>query len=98
MDKIIFNQEYIIGFRQDNIKIYENKNKINTKLILILSFNEAITDIEFNPILNNIILVLFFKGYWKIYKIEENRYLDKIIFEGINNKMIETSKFNYLKI
>ena len=96
MDKIIFNQEYIISFREDNIKIYENKNLINSKLVLNISFNEAITDIQLNPILNNIILVSFFKGHCKIYKIEEKKLIEKIYFEGINNQMIRTSKFNYL--
>ena len=52
------------------MKIYENK-KLYTKLILNISFDEPVTDIQFNPILNNIILVSFFIGYCKIYKIEE---------------------------
>ena len=95
MDKIIFNQEYIIRFEIDNIQIYENKN-LNSKLVLDLSFDEYINDIQFNPILNNVVLVSFCKGYCKIYKIEEKKLLEKITFEGINNKIIGKSKFNYL--
>ena len=93
MEKIIFNQKYIISFYLVNIRIYENKKP---KKFLDLSFDEVITDIQFNPILDNIILVSFFKGYCKIYKIEEQKLLEKITFEGINNQIIGTSKFNYL--
>ena len=94
--KIIFNQKYIITFKQNKIKIYESYFISKINLVLKFSSDESITDIQFHPLLDNIILVSFFKGFCKIYEIDKQNLQEKIKFEGINEQMIEISKFNYL--
>ena len=70
--------------------------KIDKNLLLTFNFSNNITDIQFNPILDNVILISFDKGFCKIYEIEKENIIEKITFEAINDKYIEQSKFNYL--
>ena len=78
------------------MKIYQVKNESEKKIIIYFK-SEGIKDIQFNPILDNIILVSFLKGHCKIYEIvKKNIIQEKILFEGINEKMINASKFSYL--
>ena len=93
---IICNQKYIIIYHYNTIYIYKMDIKIDKNLLLNFNFSDNITDIQFNPILDNVILISFDKGFCKIYEIEKEKIIEKITFEGINDKYIEQSKFNYL--
>ena len=94
-NNIIYNQKYIIIYALNFIKVYENYTKQNIFTYYILK-DDLITDIQFNPILDNIILVSFSKGFCKIYEIVKNKIEEKINFEGIYDQLIVKSKFSYL--
>ena len=93
--KIIYNQKYMIIYGFQTIDLYDISNELQKDLILHFEFPDNIIDIKFNPILNNIILISF-SGFCKIYEISEKQIHEKINFEGINEKAIVESKFNYL--
>ena len=94
--KIIYNQKYMIMYGSQTIDLYDISNELEKNLILFFEFPDNITDIKFNPILNNIILVSFIKGFCKIYEISGKEIQEKINFEGINERAIVESKFSYL--
>ena len=98
LGKITFNQKYVINYRENQMDIYENKKIVTNFLILKYEFDEYITDIQFNPVLSDIILVSYFKGYCKIFQIVENKIHEKIKFEGINDQKIKISQFNDLNV
>ena len=86
-EKIIFNKKFIIIYSRDSIDIYEykgNDSSIKDNLILNLEINN-ISDIQFNPIKENIILISYEKGICKIYNICEAKLKEKLE-EKINLK------------
>ena len=86
-EKIIFNKKFNIIYSRDSIDIYEykeNDSSIKDNLILNLEINN-ISDIQFNPIKENIILISYEKGICKIYNICEAKLKEKLE-EKINLK------------
>ena len=94
--KYIMNHRFIVQYDLKNIKIFEiNSEK---KLNLFYEFNDdnEITNIEFNPSIENIIVISYNNGICKILNILNKNKDEFILFEGINNSSIICSKFNYL--
>ena len=86
-EKIIFNKKFNIIYSRDSIDIYEykeNDSSIKDNLILNLEINN-ISDIQFNPIKENIILISYENGICKIYDICEAKLKEKLE-EKINLK------------
>ena len=93
LEKINYNKKYVVIYRKYSINIYENHSISNPKIVLK---TKEISNIIFNPIEDNMILVSFVDGSCKIYLISDNNLEEKILLEGINNEQILKSKFNEL--
>ena len=92
-EKIVYNKKFVLIYDDSSINIYENNSLSSPKLVFGTEF---ISNIQFNPIIDNMILVSFSNGSCKIYLILENKLEEKILFEGINNQKILKSNFNEL--
>jgi len=91
--QLFLNSKYCIELLECTIiNLYKN-NDLN-KIISKINYDNDITDIEFNPVKENIIVISFSKGYCKICNISDQGIEEKILFEGINNKKIKKSIFN----
>ena len=101
--KYVMNQSYIIEYENNEANIYilsPNNNNIHIGIgIISFSFtfetHSTISDIKFNPFIDDMVLFSFEDGTCKIYTIIENSLKERIIFEGINEKKISYSEFNY---
>ena len=92
-EKIDYNKKFVLIYDDCSINIFENDSLSNPKIVFE---TENILNIQFNPIIDNMILVSFLDGSCKIYLILENKLEEKILFEGINKQKILKSKFNEL--
>ena len=90
----MMNQHFLISYNLNNINAYEITAEKALNIKLKLHEENEITNIEFNPIIDNIISVSYFNGTCKIYNILNEK--DFILFEGIDNYSLIFSKFNYL--
>ena len=93
LEKINYNKKFVVIYSKYSINIYEGHLISNPKIVLK---TKEISNIIFNPIEDNMILVSFVDGSCKIYLISDNILEEKILFEGINNEQILKSKFNEL--
>ena len=93
LEKINYNKKFVVIYRKYSINIYETNSITDLKIVLK---TKEISNIQFNPIVDNMILVSFVDGSCKIYLISDNILEEKILFEGINNQQILKSKFNEL--
>ena len=90
------NKQFLIQYNQYNdIKIFEITSERKLNLLFEIKENNEITSIEFNPSVDNIILVSYSNGHCKIFNLLNKNEKDYILFEGINNSKIISSKFNY---
>ena len=92
----IMNQRFIVQYDLHNIRTFEINSKKKMNLFYEFSDDNEITNIEFNPCIDNIILISYNNGICKIFNILNKNKVDFILFEGINNCSIICSKFNYL--
>ena len=93
LEKINYNKKFFVIYSRCSINIYESHSMSNPKIVLK---TKEISNIIFNPIVDNIILISFVDGSCKIYLIYDNILEEKIFFEGINSQTILKSKFNVL--
>ena len=92
----IMNKQFLIQYNQYNdIKIFEITSERKLNLLFEIKENNEITSIELNPSVDNIILVSYSNGHCKIFNLLNKNEKDYILFEGINNSKIISSKFNY---
>ena len=93
LEKINYNKKFVVIYSKYSINIYEGHSLSIPKIVLK---TKEISNIIFNPIEDNMILVSFVDGSCKIYLISDKILEEKILFEGINNEQILKSKFNDL--
>ena len=89
----IMNQKFLVQYCLNNAKIFEIIEKKLKMLFELVEKNE-ITNLEFNPSIDNIVLLSFNNGNCKIYNLLNKN--DFIFFESIDDCRILCSKFNYL--
>ena len=92
--KCIINQKYLIKYWRYKVEIYEINSKNQVILILILKMNAAINYIQFNTLVDNIIIISFSDGTCRIYNILNKSDIQDILFESIDGLSIEVSLFN----
>ena len=92
-EKINYNKKFVLIYDDISIKIYESNSLSKPKIVFEIGH---ISNIQFNPIVDNMILVSFADGSCKIYLISDDILEEKILFEGVNNQKILKSKFNEL--
>ena len=92
--KTVLNQKFFIKYVVRNIQIYEIITNNQTKLFLTFKTEAEITSIQFNPFVENIILISFMNGICKIYNIFNKNNKEDILFENINKERINISLFN----
>ena len=90
------NKQFLIEYDHYEIVIFEITQERYLNKLFEFKEKFEITTIEFNPSVDNIILVSYINGNCKIYNVLNKNDEDYILFEGINNKKIIKSKFNYL--
>lgn len=95
MEKIIINKKFRVLYGYSSIKIFDNEKDIFIKEFKNLKTEAVITDIIFNPIVDNIILISLSNGSCKIYNILEEEMEEKIVLEEFKEVII-ASKFNIL--
>lgn len=92
---IIFNSKFVVQYKLKIIQIYKIEDYKKDMLYLQFINDIVIYDIQFNPVIENILLLSLADGSCKIYDISEQKMEEKIFFEGFDNKQpIEKSKFN----
>ena len=92
---IIFNSKFVAQYKLKIIQIYKIEDYKKDMLYLQFNNDIVIYDIQFNPVIENILLLSLADGSCKIYDISEQKMEEKIFFEGFDNKQpIEKSKFN----
>ena len=89
--KTILNQKFFIKYDTRNIQIYEIISNNQTKLFHSIKTETEITSIQFNPLVENIILISFMNGICKIFN-KNNK--EDIFFENISKERINISLFN----
>ena len=92
--KCIINQKYLIKYWRYKVEIYEINSKNQVILILILKMNAVINYIQFNTLVDNIIIISFSDGTCRIYNILNKSDIQDILFESIDGLSIEVSLFN----
>ena len=91
----ILNQNFFIKYNQYNVQIYEIISKSQTKLLKKFVTEIAITSIQFNRLVPNIIILSFVNGICKIYNILNKNDKEDILYENENKDyIIKTSLFN----
>ena len=92
--KTVLNQKFFIKYDTRNIQIYEIISNNQIKLFHSFKTETEITSIQFNPLVENIILISFINGICKIYNIFNKNNKENIFFENINKERINISLFN----
>ena len=92
--KTILNQKFFIRYDEYNAQIYEIISKSQTKLLKKFVTEIAITSIQFNRLVPNIIILSFLNGICKIYNVLNKNNKEDILFENSNKEYIKTSLFN----
>ena len=92
----IINQKFLVQYRLYDVATFEITSEKKLKKILEFHDENKITNIEFNPSVDNIILLSYNNGTCKIYNILNKNENDSILFEANDNSSIIYSKFNYL--
>ena len=92
--KTVLNQKFFIKYDTRNIQIYEIISNNQTKLFYSFKTETEITSIQFNPLVENIILISFINGICKIYNIFNKNNKEDIFFENISKERINISLFN----
>ena len=92
--KTILNQKFFIRYDEYNVQIYEIISKSQTKLLKKFITEIAITSIQFNSLVPNIIILSLVNGICKIYNVLNKNNKEDILFENSNKEYIKTSLFN----
>ena len=92
--KFVLNKEFLIKYDEKNVFIY--KIELNDKTMLLFQFKSeiSITFIQFNPLVDNIIILSFNNGTCKIYNLLNKSDKEEILFECIKKEDIKFSLFN----
>ena len=91
--KYFFNSNYFIELLENIVINFYKIDNLN-QIISNKNYDFAISNIEFNPVKENIIVISFYNGYCKICNISDKGIEEKIVFEGIDNQKIKKSIFN----
>ena len=92
--KFILNDRYFIHHDNKNVEIYEIFSNTESKLILEIKTEIIISSIGFNPLVNNIIIISFHNGTFKIYNLLNKDKKENILFECNKKEEIDLSIFN----
>ena len=92
--KTILNQKYLIQYQAGIVRIYEIISNVEMKLLLKFESELQINSIQFNPLVNNIIILSFSNGICKIYNILNKSDKEDILFECKEKIGIILSIFN----
>ena len=91
---IILNQKYLVKYKNYNVEIHEIFPKGKTNEFFKFKTETLISNIKFNPLVENIIIISFFNGTCKIYNILNKNKKEDIFFECIQEESIAYSYFN----
>jgi WD40 repeat protein len=91
---IILNQKYLVKYKNYNVEIHEIFPKGKTNEFIKFKTETLISNIKFNPLVENIIIISFFNGTCKIYNILNKNKKEDIFFECIQEESIAYSYFN----
>ena len=91
--KYFFNSNYFIELLENIVINFYKIDNLN-QIISNKNYDFAISNIEFNPVKENIIVISFYNGYCKICNISDKGIEEKIVFDGIDNQKIKKSIFN----
>ena len=92
--KYILNQNYLIRFDESIVQIYEIMSIDKINLSFEFETKGLISSIQFNPLLDNIIIISFTDGTCKIYNLLKKSGKEEILFECIKKENIKLSLFN----
>ena len=92
--KSVLNQKFIIIYKLKQVQIYEILEKAKTNIFFKFETENCISSIEFNPLIDNIIIISFINGTCKIYDISKKRDKEDILFESVKDDYIALSVFN----
>ena len=92
--KFVLNDRYFIHHDNKNVEIYEIFSNTESKLILEIKTEIVISSIGFNPLVNNIIIISFHNGTFKIYNLLNKDKKENILFECNKKEEIDLSIFN----
>ena len=92
--KSVLNQKFLIIYKSKRVQIYEILEKVKTNLFFKFETKNAISSIEFNPLIDNIIIISFINGTCKIYNILKKSDKEDIFFESVKDDYIVLSIFN----
>ena len=92
--KNVLNEKYLIQYDETNVVCYEIVSNAENELLFEFKSEINIISIQFNPLVNNIILVSFGNGSCKIYNILNKSDKEDILFECKEKESIISSMFN----
>ena len=90
----VLNQKYVIQYRENNVCIYGINSDNKCNLIIKFETKAQINSIQFNPLINNIIIISFNDGTCKIYNILKKSDKEDILFECVKKENIRLCRFN----
>ena len=90
-----FNQRFFIKYDSHEVKIYEIGSGKKENIYLEFRNKIEITTIDFNPSISNIALISYADGTCRIFNLLNQNSKDLILFEGMNDSKIFSSKFSY---
>ena len=92
--KNVLNEKYLIQYDETNVVCYKIVSNAENELLFEFKSEINIISIQFNPLVNNIILVSFGNGSCKIYNIMNKTDKEDILFECKEKASIKLSMFN----
>ena len=90
----VLNQKYVIQYRENNVCIYGINSDNKCNLIIKFETKAQINSVQFNPSVNNIIILSFNDGTCKIYNILKKSDKEDILFECVKKENIRLCRFN----
>ena len=85
--KFILNKKYLIKYDKTNVEIYEIISKVGIDIFFQFKSEITITSIQFNPLVDNIIILSLSNGTCKIYNILNKSEKEDILFESTKKKI-----------
>ena len=92
--EFVINEKYFIYYDSQNVMIWEILSNAQSEFLFEFETESDITSIQFNPLINNIIIVSFRDETCKIYNILKKSNKEDISFECNKNEKIILSIFN----
>ena len=92
--EFVINEKYFIYYDSQNVMIWEILSNAQSEFLFEFETESDITSIQFNPLINNIIIVSFKDETCKIYNILKKSNKEDILFECNKNEKIILSIFN----